>query len=224
MRHRTPLRQHRAMTAVATTFVAVIGLHSSGSSCLAGVLHRLGLHFGRNLGGHWGTDPTTNCGFEADELRRICEEAIPFPNTGLAQSESDIAEAMSVWVAQQRAECLSNGRIPAGKYPLLCRLGQPLIAACGDALRVIHIERPLEESIRSLIRREEHLFPREAVEAHQRWLWEGKQELLSKVEHLTVQYANLLADPRLEAIRLVDYLGVTPTSKQLDQAVAYVRQ
>jgi hypothetical protein len=184
----------------------------------------LGLHFGRNLGGHWGSDPATNCGFEADELRKICERAVPFPSIGLTKSECEIAEAMTFWVAGQRAECMSNRKIPAGKYPLLCRLGQPLVTACGDALRVIHIERPLEESIRSLIRREEHLFPREALEAHQRWLWEGKQELLSKVEHLTVQYANLLADPRPEAIRLVDYLGVRPTSKQLDQAVAYVRQ
>ncbi len=66
-------------------FVAVIGLHRSGSSCLAGVLHNLGVHMGEMLTGY---EPTG--GFEAAELMRICESAYPFPSTEPALPQTTI--------------------------------------------------------------------------------------------------------------------------------------
>src|SRR5262249_9106247 len=38
-------------------FVAVIGLHSSGSSAMAGLLHHMGVHLGNQLGGYYGWNP-----------------------------------------------------------------------------------------------------------------------------------------------------------------------
>src|ERR1700694_5559510 len=66
-------------------FVAVIGLHRSGSSCLAGVLHNLGVHMGDELIGY---EPTG--GFEATGLAAVCEAAYPFPNTEPALPHDEV--------------------------------------------------------------------------------------------------------------------------------------
>jgi hypothetical protein len=93
---------------------------------------------------------------------------------------------------------------------------------------VIHIDRPLETSIRSLLARSRacraslHTSDEEA-EKVQRWLWEQKQQFLARVEHLTVEFDRLLAEPAQQIQRVVEYLRLTPTSAQLERAVAHVR-
>ena len=159
-------------------FVAIVGLHSSGSSCLAGVLYHLGLHLGNKLVGYYGTDPDKNCGFEAQGLMQICERAIPFPATSVVQSPEALDRAMRRWIMARQAEAAKTDRFAAGKYPMLCRLGDSLRRVCGDGLLVIDCDRPLEESVASLIRREPRRDPK-ASAAHQEWLLSGKSDLLA---------------------------------------------
>ena len=80
----------RLATLDSAPFVAIIGLHSSGSSCVAGVLYHLGVHLGNHLGGYYGNDPNGACGFEAVGLAQLCEAAIPFPTTEYKLSRSEI--------------------------------------------------------------------------------------------------------------------------------------
>ena len=203
-------------------FVAVVGLHSSGSSCLAGVLYHLGLHLGNKFVGFYGRDPGGLCGFEAEGLARICEEAVPFPATELALPPEAIRARLAKWIGERACEAAEKETLAAGKYPLLCALGEELVAAAGPGLRAIHVDRPLEDSIASLVRREPGRDAAE-IERHQRWLDEGKRRLLGQVDHLTVAYADLLSDPRREIDRILAYLGHGASPEQVEAAAAYVR-
>ncbi len=208
-------------------FVAVVGLHSSGSSCLAGVLHHLGIHMGNTFVGYYGRDPNNpdkKCGFEAIGLAQICEWAIPFPVVGWLQPESKITDRLREWINARRREAAERRTIAGGKYPLLCRLGNPLRAVCGDQLRVIVSERPVDESIQSLIRREGSRRDPEQLELHQRWLEAGKRKLVEAMPSdrvLVVPYHELLTNPRAQVERICAFLQISPTEEQIQRAVEW---
>ena len=204
-------------------FVAVIGLHRSGSSCMAGVLHKLGVYMGDRLGGY---EPSG--GFEARGLARLCERAYPFPTTTRSMDDEVLGNAMARHVAGVRASGLNRGcQAVGGKYPHLAAMGDVLTRVVGDSLRVIHIDRPLEESVASLQARSRKAsgwlaVSDEQAEAVQRFLWDRKRELLARVEHLTVRYHDLVDDPAREVERIVDFLGIDPDPRARAAAVAHV--
>lgn len=204
------------------TFVAVIGLHRSGSSCLAMVLHKLGVHMGNRLGGYESTG-----GGEAVGLAQICERAARFPATEIQLPEGQLRRQLAAWIRARQREASQRGTIAGGKYPHLCAMGKQLTAICGDGLRVIHIDRPLVESIESLKRRSRQAqgwlrTTDDSAVAVQRWLWQAKHEFLRDTEHLTVDYDALLRDPKRQIERVVDYLPIRPTARQLAAATAHV--
>jgi hypothetical protein len=206
-------------------FVAVLGLHSSGSSCLAGVLHHLGLHLGNKLTGHYGSNPEEGkCGFEAVGLAAICERAIPFPAVEYRMKRESIWLHLRVWINEKRREAARKGTLAAGKYPQLCRMGRQLMNLCGDRLRVIVSDRPIEESILSLQRRCPRQNPDE-IARHQRWLEEGKQWLLDRLDpsqKLIVSYSRLLDSPREEAERIAEFLGITVDESRMQSVIEWV--
>jgi len=207
-------------------FLAVIGLHSSGSSALAGVLYHLGCHLGNKLGGYYGNDPEGSCGFEAVGLAELCERAIPFPTVDYARKRGQIWSALRGWINEKRREAAKAGTIAAGKYPQLCRMGNQLVSICGEHLYLLHIDRPLEESIESLARRTKK--SREEAAAHQKWLEEGKRQLLARVpkeRQLTVAYADLVSSPEKEARRVAEFLsriGYQSEETRIKKAAGYI--
>jgi len=207
-----------------TVFVAVIGLHSSGSSCIAGLLHHLGVYLGRRLGGYYGRNPAGRCGFEAKELARICERAVPFPATALAESRERIEGEMGGWLRRTVEEARALQMPAGGKYPQMCRLGFAFRNACSDGLLIVHADRPVEQSISSLIRR---CPDRDAValREHQQWLNAGKQELLALIpgdRQITLAYDDVLHNPRSQVERLVQFLPIRPVDDQIRAAVRSV--
>ena len=109
-------------------FVAVIGLHRSGSSCLAGVLPELGVHMGEELTGY---EPTG--GFEAAELMAICESAYPFPSTEPTLPASEIVASLRRYETKVCAAAARHGRqLAGGKYPHLFAMGTALRDVCGE--------------------------------------------------------------------------------------------
>jgi len=204
-------------------FVAVIGLHRSGSSALAGVLHKLGVHLGNQLGGY---EPTG--GFEAVTLAHLCERAYPFPSTTLAVPREQLMRELRDFIHEKRREAYWKNTITGGKYPHLCAMGDELREICGDALRVIHIDRPIDESIHSLKKRaaKETGWLRitdDQAEAVQRWLWERKTAFLAEVEHLTIEFDDLRTNPATQIERIIDHIGVEPTDTQIASANSHVR-
>ena len=93
-------------------FALVLGLHSSGSSAMAGVVHHLGVHLGTNMGGFYGNDPEKSCGFEELELVRLCEEIIPFPSLSVRYSNAPLHNAYA-------PGCGAQGENSAGKYHII---------------------------------------------------------------------------------------------------------
>lgn len=126
--------------------VWVIGLHRSGSSVTAGILHRLGVHMGNRLIG-WENRGTG--GFEAHGLAKICEQAYPFPSMEPAVDHEVTKRELRQWLDHRMGEAAHRGTIAGGKYPHLCFLVDMLLEL-EPASRFIHIDRPLDESIRSL--------------------------------------------------------------------------
>jgi hypothetical protein len=207
-------------------FVVVLGLHSSGSSCIAGILHHLGVHMGNTFSGFYGNDPTQigSCGFEAVHLVSICNRAIPFPHTERSWTRIRIQHELGNWIKSKQREALHKGTIAGCKYPTLCQMQDALVSILGDNLKLIDCSRPLEKSITSLQRRPDRKHPLEALEAHQRWLWKGKQELLLQYpNHLKVDYDGLLQSPEVYLKKIIDYLGINPSSEQYQTALSHIQ-
>lgn len=210
-------------------FVAVVGLHSSGSSCIAGVLHHLGIHLGNELTGYYGKDPDKNCGFEAKGLAVMCESAIPFPSTEYKWKRPRVWRWMKDWVAERKMEAFRKGTIAGCKYPMLCRFGDQLLNI-NNNLVVVNCVRPLEDSIASLIKRSGSKFSAEKLDAHQRWLNKGKNDLLAKSQNIIdVDYYRLLEDPRTVVISIAEQLTgfcgnfCDDLPERIEKAVQYVK-
>lgn len=205
-------------------FVAVIGLHRSGSSCLAGVLHKLGIHMGQQLGGYESTG-----GFESAALARICEQAFPFPATRCSVANWKIKKRLTTYVWETSQQAKAKGTLPGGKYPHLCAMAPLLKDICGGGLRVININRPLEDSITSLKGRSRKsggwlAITDDQAEDVQRWLWAQKNKFLTHNEHLNIEYYDLLNDPETVVQKIVDYLQLTPTDTAKELAIQHVKQ
>ncbi len=126
-------------------FFAVLGPHRSGTSCVAMVMHHLGVHMGNELGGYEATG-----GGEAIGLANLCEKAMRFPAIDPKIPDGQIAKQLKAWVVTRKAEAIRDRTVAGGKYPHLCRFANHLYEALGNSLRIIAVDRPIEASIRSL--------------------------------------------------------------------------
>jgi hypothetical protein len=205
-------------------FVAVIGLHRSGSSCTAMMLHKLGVNMGEKLKGY---ESRNGGGGEAVGLSAICEKAARFPSAKIRDREKSW-KALASWVAGRRRKVRA---ICGGKYPHLCAMGEAIAKEVGDDLLVIHCDRPLEDSIDSLKRRSRRskgwlAVSDEDCEKVQRWLWDEKAKFLAALPThrvLNVQYERLRREPAQVVGEIVDFLGIRPTEEQVGAAVSHVK-
>jgi hypothetical protein len=208
----------------AVPFVAVVGLHRSGSSCIAMMLHKLGVNMGDKLGGY---ESRNGGGGEAAGLSAICERAARFPSTEIKNPEK-CERDLSAWVHGRRKRV---GAICGGKYPHLCAMGDMVMQAAGENLFVVHCDRPLEESIDSLKRRSRRAkgwiaASDEDCEKTQRWLWGHKTKFLASMPRervLDVQHGRLLADPTSVVTEIVEFLGIRPSAEQVMAAISHVK-
>jgi hypothetical protein len=205
-------------------FVAVMGLHRSGSSACAMVLHKLGVSMGDKLGGYEGRN---GGGGEARGLAAICERAARFPSPLITMDRLELARQISGWVRRR----FIGRTIAGGKYPHLCAMGPELVEAAGDALRVVVCDRPLDESIESLRRRSKDAKGWLAItdaeaEAVQRWLSQEREAFLRTfpAERVyRVDWRAMQEDPAAVVGELVEFLGMEPTAAQLSAAVAHIK-
>lgn len=204
-------------------FVAVIGLHRSGSSCVAMMLHKLGVNMGDKLGGY---ESGNGGGGEAAGLARLCEQAARFPKVGI-EKPGQCAMRLRQWIASRHRR--NHGTV-GGKYPHLCAMGRTLKKICGRSLRVVHCDRPLADSIDSLKRRSRKCkgwlaASDEQCEQVQQWLWDQKLPFISSMpsKHvIDVNYDRLLSDPEAVVDSLIEFLGLSPTDQQREAAISHV--
>lgn len=192
-------------------YVMVLGLHNSGSSALAGVIHKLGV----SMGDLWApaAHDKNGGGFEARYLAKLCERLMPFPSTQLKVPERAVAPALLKWMNSRKGIRLGM------KYPHLCYFAQFL-----PDVQVIHADRPLAESVRGLQRRERGRTCERKCRTIQTYLEGHKRAYLQSHDHLNVKYADLLKDPRGQIERLCHYLDISPTETQMEEAEAHILQ
>lgn len=253
-RRRRNRRRHgpvRFAPAVRKPPVWVIGLHRSGSSVTAGILHRLGVHMGNRLIGY---ENRGTGGFEARGLAKICERAYPFPATEPAIDPAVTKRQLRAWLDHRMREAAHRGTVAGGKYPHLCFLVDMLLELEPES-RFIDIDRPLDESIRSLTDRSAKArgwlrATPEQCEKLQRALDAAKRAGVAKIESLataglarlgdpagrsdsessrasgpallTIHYHDLLADPSAHVDRIIAFLGLSVRNEQRDHAIGIV--
>ncbi|HEY1601636.1 MAG TPA: glycosyltransferase family 25 protein [Pirellulales bacterium] len=218
--HSERLTTQSSNSSATAPFIACLGLHRSGSSCVAGILHRLGLHMGNRFVGC-----EADGGYEAEGLASICERYMPFPEIHKCMDELATTTLLAEWIRAKSSEAASRTTIAGGKYPHLLAMGEMLLRVCGPSLYIVHCERPLSESVASLIRRDGRSHTNAQLEAVQRYLWDEKLRLLSRPElkiH-SVNYHALLTDPVEEIRKLAHFLPLTISETQITIAAQYVR-
>lgn len=208
-------------------FVVVLGLHRSGSSATAMILHKLGVSMGDKLQGYEGRN---GGGGEAVGLTRICERASPFPHPGV-KHPGRLERTLREWLNGRRRR---SGNVTIGcKYPTLCAAGEILKDTLGDQLRVVHCDRPLEDSVESLQRRHHNArgawsrIPDEDLERVQQWLWGRKQEFLADIPEdrvHTVKFNDLHDDTAGVVDGLISFLNLAPTPQQRQAAIDHIRE
>lgn len=234
-RHGGPVR---FKPAVREPPVWVIGLHRSGSSVTAGILHRLGVHMGNRLIGY---ENRGTGGFEAHGLAKICEQAYPFPSPEPAVDREVTKRELRAWLDHRMGEAAHRGTIAGGKYPHLCFLVDMLLELEPES-RFIHIDRPLDESIRSLTDRSAKArgwlrATPEQCERLQRALDAAKRAALARIKSvaaaahssgvpgpalLTIHYHDLLTEPASQIDRIIAFLALAVRPEQRQAAIELV--
>lgn len=209
-------------------FVCVLGLHRSGSSCTAMILHKLGVHMGDNLGGY---ESKNGGGGEAQRLAHICEQAARFPSTQFNIGKDIIQKKLTGWINERTLKAKRLNTIAGGKYPHLCAMGDILLNILGDRLRIIHCDRSLEDSIDSLKRRSKLCqgwlaISDEEAENVQKWLWESKKEFLSRMNTqyiYNLSHKELMTNPQYEVDNIIKFLNIDVTPEQRTSAINHVK-
>lgn len=197
--------------------IAVLGLYNSGSTAIAGVLHRLGVNMGPPFWRSSDDNDLHNFYEPVDlswHLRRWWNEPGIIEKTDAA----DRIRFLERWIELQ--ECTHPG--PSGaKHPLLSLCGDDLITAWGADIQFIWSWRPLEQSIAGLQRR--GWFPG-YEESLQQQLWDALNDFDSRHSNIVrLDWTQVQSDP-LEATRqLAALAGLERSDEQLLTAARFIR-
>lgn len=199
--------------------ITVIGTHRSGTSALAGVLHRLGVRmFDKQIQ----PDRHNPLGFWEDaELVELNRRIVNWRRPRRVAFLPEDARAYRDLIARRK----HHGAWGV-KDPRLCLLGQHWLDALdaeGVDWRLVVMTRTPWASIKSLMRRERWSVERaEAVtNEHLKHMWPLYYQHTDK--SAIVCYGTLLERPRDVARSLADIAGIEPTEEEFEHAVALVR-
>jgi len=200
-----------------STCVIVTGVHRGGTSCIAGVLHNLGINMGDDLLPASSSNPKGH--FEDRELYELHEYLI-------GNWKQPLFSAETIYLRKYRdliAKRIQKYTIWGVKDPRLCYLFPILYYLIkeldGEAL-VVNVQRPIEASVFSLMKRD-----KVSIEEAYRITLAYRLQLdqsLSSIYRLDLEYNNLVDNPILEIKRLVSFLGYSPSRKQIQAAEEFV--
>jgi hypothetical protein len=144
-------------------------------------------------------------------LRRWWDEPHLVEKVGQAKRIRVLAE----WI-QEREK--GGAQWVGMKHPLLSLCGDDLVKAWGEETRFIRCCRPLEDSIDSLRR-----LGRKLDGAHmQGTLMTALDQFFANREHLSIEFADLMSNPRRELDRLMDYLQITADDEKIATALRFI--
>jgi hypothetical protein len=197
--------------------IAVLGLYNSGSTAIAGVLHRLGVNMGPPF---WRSsdDNDPNNFYESVDLSWHLRRWWNEPELIEKTTAADRIRFLKLWIELQ--ECAHPG--PSGaKHPLLSLCGDDLIAAWGPETQFIWTWRPREQSIAGLQRR--GWFPG-AEESLQQRLWTSLHDFESRQANVfKLDWTQAQSDPEGVARQLATLLNLDRSEEQLQTASRFIR-
>jgi len=197
--------------------IAVLGLYNSGSTTLAGMLHRLGA----NLGPPFWTDSDDESPgnyYESHDLTWHLRLWWDEPHLVERLSAPQREGAFKAWIAWQEAMSPSPAAL---KHPLLALCLPELLRAWGPGTRLVWAWRPLQDSIDGLLRRRWYSGHEQAM---QEALWAALEEAnASGLAMERMAFDEVRAAPRVAAEQLARLAGLAPSEHQLARAVAFVR-
>lgn len=198
--------------------IAVLGLYNSGSTAIAGMLHRMGVYLGRQF---WenSDDNSPDNHYEAlylaEHLRRWWDEPKIIEKTPAA----DRIRFLNTWIMQRESE--RAGPVGA-KHPLLSMCVPDLAEAWGESTCFLWCWRPLDESIAGLLRR--NWWSKENMLSAQQRLWDTLHRLEgSKHRLFRLEWNQVKTDPDWGARELARLAGLEPSEEQFRTARAFVR-
>jgi len=208
--------------------VIVLGNHRTGSSCLAGVLSKLGVSMGKEMLGAHPSNPGGH--FEDKEFLMINDTVVGhWDNPRVEFGEKELEELRATYcpIVERRN---FDARIWGMKDPRLCILLPVYLPLFNDPI-ILHIVRNYDASIQSLIKREK--WGEEKARKVLDIYTEAKSSAIELVERegvpiKTVHFENLVSSPE-ETIR--DFLptilsrwdsGLWPSTFLIGQAVKHV--
>ena len=188
------------------TRIAVLGVYRSGSTAVAGALHHLGVDMGPPF-----FEGFYESAWLSEQLRRWWNE----PRLREKVSQAKRVRVLADWI-QEREQ--GGAKWVGMKHPLLSLCGEDLVQAWGPEIRFIRCCRPLGDSINSLKR----LGRTVDGQFLQGTLMAALDRFFAGREHLAVEFADLMSNPRREVERLMEYLNITADAEKIDSAIRFI--
>jgi hypothetical protein len=188
------------------TRIAVLGVYRSGSTAVAGALHYLGVDMGA---------PFFEGFYESAGLSKQLRKWFDEPYLVERVASAKRVRVLTDWI-QEREK--AGAPWVGMKHPLLSLCGEDIVQAWGPETKFIRCCRPLADSIDSLKR-----LGRSVDGAHlQGTLMAALDKFFAGREHLSVEFADLMSNPRREVERLMQYLQITASAEQIEVAVRFI--
>jgi hypothetical protein len=197
--------------------IAILGLYNSGSTALAGMLHRLGVNMGSPF---WRvSDENSNENFyEPYDISRQMRRWYKEPHLIDRGSPAERIAFFRDWITLQE----SKSAQPVGvKHPLLSLCASELLNGWGTETCFLWSWRNLEESVAGLQRR--GWFAPEFVEPLQNRLWNSLQEFASRhPQIIRLDWNQVQSNPMETAQYLATLAGIHPSAEQLQSAAEFI--
>ncbi|MDA1051012.1 MAG: sulfotransferase [Planctomycetota bacterium] len=202
------------------TMVAVLGHYRGGSSCVAGVLHQLGVSMGEKLLPPDRLNPHGY--FECLRLHRLCHRFFDHPSLARRLPSPQMIGLLRQW-AYHRSLANPQASFLGAKHPSLCCLGEDL-AAAWPRRRFIVVDRPPDEIVASILRTDWGWNREEAALAVATTQAQREQFLAhcDPAEVLRLDFHQLLIHPHQEIHRLAAHLAVALTPHSLAASLRHV--
>jgi len=212
--------------------VAVVGPSRCGSSCIAGVLQRLGVPMGED---YWVPPDWKNPkGYYEDKgLVALWRAAYPRPGSQRSRlSREEGTARLRRWLkrrAQDGPPAAAGKSLIGGKQEVLCYLVPEMAAAWPD-VRIIIPERPVAEIVASMVRAgfNTNLTPEQITAKVQAQIAARDQALCdldstaAPMPLLRLPFADVVRAPRGAIDKIMAFLGINPTPQQVQAAVEFV--
>jgi hypothetical protein len=188
------------------TRIAVLGVYRSGSTAVAGALHHLGVDMG---------PPFFEGFYESAGLSALLRRWWDKPRLREKVKQPERIRILAEWIQERER---GGAKWVGMKHPLLSLCGEDLVQAWGPETRFIRCCRPLGDSVDSLKR----LGRKVDGTFMQGTLMAALDHFFAGREHLAIEFADIMGNPRREVERLMEYLQITADGDKVEAAIRFI--